>query len=248
LTFADGGRKVRAVTTLRRSAALVTLALAAPALAYIPPATTVLREAAKRRDETQPASVEARGSIRLGDAAPIPATLWVKSPGRCRLEIALPGASPAERPMAVVRSGKLANARAMESAPAAVAIAQAACALLAGPRGPAADRGYAQALAQHGVAVASVSLGHLGPSIAWVLGGPARGTQPQAWIEKQQLRPLRLIAELGGERRDVRLLEWTGEPKQEFPHVIEVHSGDVLEARFAVERTIPNPRVPDSMF
>jgi hypothetical protein len=236
------------VNTPRRFAALVTLALAAPALAYIPPATTVLRETVERRDETQPASVEARGSIQLGDAAPIPTTLWMKAPGRCRLEIALPGASIAERPMVVVRNGRIASARAMESAPAAVAIAEAACALLAGPRGADSDRGYAQALAQRGVAVGSVSLGHLGPRIAWVLGGPARGTQPQAWIDKQERRPLRLIAELGGARRDVRLLGWLDEPKAAFPRVFEVHAGDSVEARLTVSRVIPNPRVPDSMF
>lgn len=232
--------------TPRRLIVLAAVAFAAPALAYIPPVTTVLRETVKRRDESQPSAVEARGSIRLGDAAPIPATLWVKSPGRCRLELSLPGASPAERPVVIVRNGKVASQRAMENAPAAVAIVEAACTLLAGPRGEGSDRGYAQALAQRGVAVSSVALGHLGPRIAWVLGG--RGTQPQAWIDKSELRPIRLVADLGGSRRDVQLAQWTGAPGAVFPHVIEVRSGDTVEGRFAVDRLIPNPRVPDAMF
>jgi hypothetical protein len=234
--------------TKKRLAALLALALAAPALAYIPPATSVLRDTAKRRDETQAASVEARGSLAIGDAAPVPATLWVKSPGRCRLELAPPGASPAERPTIVVRSGRIASIRAAESFPSAVAIAEAACAMLSAPRGEGSDRALAQALAQRGVSLASISLGHLGPRIAWVLGGPPRGEQPQAWIDKQELRPLRLVADLGGSRRDVRFLEWAGAPTATFPHVVEVFEGETLEARLAVDRLIANPRVPDSMF
>jgi hypothetical protein len=231
-----------------RLAALLAVTLAAPALAYIPPATTVLRDLAKKRDETQPASVEARGVLHLREGAPVPATLWVKSPGRCRLELAPPGASPAERPTVVVRSGKVASMRAAEELPAAVALAEAACALLAGARGDGADRAIAQALAQRGVAVASVSLAHLGPRIAWVLGGAARGAEPQAWIDKQELRPMRLVADLGGARRDVRLLDWAATPGAAFPQTVEVYEGEELAARLAVERVVPNPRVPDSMF
>ena len=243
------------MNTPRRLAALVLLSLAGPALAYIPPATTVLRETAKHRDETQPASVEARGTIQIGEAVPLPAVLWVKSPGRCRMEVALPADAPAKQAVVVVRNGRIASARAAETVPQAVAIAEAACALLAGPRGDGADRGIAQALAQRGVAVGPVVLGHLGPRIAWVLGGKASGSQPQAWIDKQELRPMRLVADLGGARRDVRLLDWPAPPDAAtpkappaFPRRIEVHSGDALEALFAVDRAIPNPRVPDSMF
>lgn len=233
--------------TPRSVAVIAALALSAPALAYIPPSSTVLRDAAKRRDERQAASMEARGTLRLGDAAPIPATLWVKSPGRCRLELSLPGASPAERPVVVVRNGKVASMRAMEHVQAAVAIAEASCALLAAQRGEGSDRAYAHALAARGVSVASIALGHLGPRIAWVLGGPSRGTQPQAWLDKQDLHPIRLVADLAGSRRDVRLLDWT-EPPNAFPKAIEVHGDGELEARFDIQRTVPNPRVPDSMF
>jgi hypothetical protein len=75
----------------RAATCALVLALAAPALAYVPPATAILKRTAQHREEQRLGSLEVRGTItfsgaaaeraRSGDAAPgapVPATLLVK--------------------------------------------------------------------------------------------------------------------------------------------------------------------------
>lgn len=268
--------------TLRRRASPFALALAllaaAPALAYLPPATAILKRVAQRRDDLGLSALEVRGTLVLfGDAAAaappgaapatapgaspapagldgheqaVPVVLLVKWPGRCRLELAPAGAAPAAHPVATVRGERLA-ARGLDAAGPAAALLEGACALLGerGAGGTEPERHLARRLAAAGVSLTDVAMGRMNGRVAWVLGGRPQGPDPQAWVDKQAFQPVRLVATLAGARRDVRLLDF-GSPVggELFPRAVEVWNGPRLEARFTPEKVTPNPKLPDALF
>jgi hypothetical protein len=250
---------------VRRLACCALLAaIASPATAYLPPATAILKRSAQRREELRLHALEVRGTIAFsgaaadrlrasGVAAPpdaaIPAVLQLKVPGRCRLELAPEGTPPAQRPTLAVRASRVTGTRGLGEVPAARALAGAVCALLAEQgAGPAPERGLAQRLVQHGVDLREVSFGREQGRVAWVIGGRPQDGRPQAWIDKQSLLPVRLVAAFGGPTRDVRLLELGGAGAERFPRAIEVWGDGRLEARFTAGTVTPNPRLPDALF
>jgi hypothetical protein len=230
-------------------AAAAAVAVALPAAAYILPAPAILRLAAKKRVDSGVGPVELRGTFSTGATAPAAAVLWVKG-NRCRLELV--GAQ--DRPYAIVRGGRVAVQRGLDGVAGALALAEGACALLA----PGTVDAYVQSFAARGVAVQDVTLGRLGNRVAYVLGGRAADAKPQAWIEKPALLPMRLVADLAGARRDVRLLDYPAPPPSAernpppppaadlFPRTIEVHGPDGLEAKLSVEKVGPT-RIADSL-
>src|SRR5690349_7072073 len=130
----------------RPLAAIVAAAVALPAAAYLPPATAILKRAAQRREEVGPPSMQVQGTFTLlGPAAQLartrslplapdggaPATFFLKSPGRCQLELAPDGVSPADRPSVGVRAGRISGRRGLDGIPAGAALVQATCVLLA---------------------------------------------------------------------------------------------------------------------
>jgi hypothetical protein len=256
-----------------RGAALALALAAAPAAAYLPPATAILKRVAQRRDDVGAAALQVGGTLtfsgeaarRAGQsgipAAPgaatgadltVPATLFVKTPGRCRLEVAPAGVTSAgDRPAASLRGGRLSGRRGLEALPAVAALVEGVCALIGekGAGGAEPERALAQALAGRGVALADVALGRMGGRVAWVLGGRPQDARPQAWIDKQAFQPVRLIARFGDAPRDVRLLDF-GSPVggDRFPRAVEVWNGTQLEARFTADRVAVNPKLPDAMF
>jgi hypothetical protein len=271
----------------RLVAALFAAIVAAPAAAYLPPATAILKRVAQRRDDLGVAALRVGGTLVLsGEAAQlagamgiasargtgavgggavgggavgggagadltIAATVLVKAPGRCRLELAPDGVAVANRPAASVRGARLAGRRGLEGLPAAVALVEGVCALLAekGAGGAEPERPLAKALAARGVALADVALGRLGGRVAWVLGGRPQEAKPQAWIDKQSFQPVRIVARFGDAPRDVRLLDY-GSPVggDRFPRAVEVWNGTQLEARFTTEQLAVNPKLPDALF
>jgi len=257
-----------------RGAALALALAAAPAAAYLPPATAILKRVAQRRDDVGAAALQVGGALTFsGEAArratasgiaaapgaatgadvTVPATLFLKTPGRCRLELAPAGAptAAADRPAASLRSGRLSGRRGLEALPAVVALVEGVCALIGekGSGGAEPERALAQALAGRGVALTDVALGRMGGRVAWVLGGRPQDARPQAWIDKQAFQPVRLIARFGDATRDVRLLDF-GAPVggDRFPRAVEVWSGTQLEARFTAEHVAVNPKLPDAIF
>jgi hypothetical protein len=240
-------RPPRARRPARALAVAIALAAALPALAYVLPGPTILRLAARKRADAPPA-VELRGVLTTGATAPTPAVLWAKG-GRCRLELV--GAP--DRPYAVVRAGRVAAQRGLDGVPGAAALAEGACALLS----PVGADGYAHALSARGVAVGEAALGRLGQRVAYVFGVAGA---PQAWFDKGALHPLRLVADLGGARRDLQLGEYPAAPApppgekpappapgDAFPRSVEVHRDGGLEAKLVVEKVAPNPRIADSL-
>ncbi|HEX9288044.1 MAG TPA: hypothetical protein VF904_00875 [Anaeromyxobacteraceae bacterium] len=256
---------------MSRRAVLAAIALAAvalPAAAYLPPAPAILRRVAQRRDGLGLAAIEVRGTLAFsGDAAQraaavtglpstgpelaIPAIVVLKVPGRCRLELAPDGVATGDRPAISMRGARVTGHRGLDGVPAARALVEGVCTLLGekGAGGAEPERPLAQALAAKGVALGDVTLGRLSGRIAWVIGGRAQDTRPQAWVDKQSFQPARLVATLGGAQRDVRLLDF-GSPVggDAFPRAVEVWSGGRLEARFTIEKLVQNPRVPDAVF
>ncbi|MFL5264230.1 MAG: hypothetical protein ACJ79E_17915 [Anaeromyxobacteraceae bacterium] len=257
-----------------RGAALALALAAAPAAAYLPPATAILKRVAQRRDDVGAAALQvggtltfsgeaARGAAASGIAATpgaatgadltVPATLFVKTPGRCRLELSPAGAptTAADRPAASLRGGRLSGRRGLEALPAVAALVEGVCALIGekGAGGSEPERAFAQALAARGVALTDVALGRMGGRVAWVIGGRPQDARPQAWIDKQAFQPLRLIARFGDATRDVRLLDF-GSPVggDRFPRAVEIWDGTQLEARFTAERVLANPKLPDAIF
>jgi hypothetical protein len=270
----DASRSRSARARWLRGAALALALAAAPAAAYLPPATAILKRVAQRRDDVGAAALQVGGTLTFsGEAArraamsgiaanpgaatgadlTVPATLFVKTPGRCRLELT-PASAPAtaaDRPAASVRGGRLAGRRGLEALPAVAALVEGVCALIGekGAGGSEPERAFAQALAARGVALTDVALGRMGGRVAWVLGGRPQDARPQAWIDKQAFQPVRLIARFGDAARDVRLLDF-GSPVggDRFPRAVEVWNGTQLEARFTAERVAVNPKLPDAIF
>ncbi len=245
----------------RWTLALAALAVAVPATAYVPPATAILKRTAQHRDEFHLGSVEVRGTLSLGGPAadraratgvdptrPIPATLLIKVPGRCRLELAPDGVPASQRPSISLRTGRVTGTRGLQDVSPARALVEAVCALLA-EHGPAAEpeRGIAQRLVDHGIDLQQVTLARYQGKVAWVVGGTSRDARPQAWIDKQTFDPVRLITPVGGAPRDVRFIAG-GTASERFPRTVEVWSGGQLEARLSADVVTPNPKLPDSAF
>lgn len=248
--------------------ALAVLAIALPATAYLPPASAILKHVAQRRGELSLHAMEVRGTISFaGEAArkassatglPLskeelsaPAVLLLKLPERCRLELRPEGAAATSRPAVWERGTRESGQRALETIDGARALVQGLCTLLGerGGNGPSAERALAHALSARGVSLGDVALGRMSGRVAWVLGGRPQETRPQAWVDKQSLQFLRLLATLANGPRDVRLLEF-GSPAggDIFPRTVEVWSKGELEVRFTTEQVTPNPRLSDVLF
>lgn len=246
---------------LRRPLLALLVLWSFPALAYILPVGGILRRLGHRREELALASMEVRGGFAMsGDPAraaaaalglalagtelSAPALLIFKMPGRCRLELAPPDVSEAERPAAVVRQGQLRGSRGLERVPAAVALLRGLCSLVGQQSST-----YAQELSRIGVPLARPALGRFGGQVAFVIGARPGEAKPQAWVDKRTFQPVRVIFQAGEALADVRLLDW-GSPTggDWFPRAVEVYRGDALQARFVTEKATANPRVADALF
>jgi hypothetical protein len=253
------------VSAARRAGAVLALALALPAAAYILPVPGILKRMGERRAVLALDTLEVQGTLsgrgpaaeRLAAAAAsrlagpevsVPARVLVKVPGRCRLEVARPDVAEAERPFVAVRDGKVSGP--LADLPAAVALVRATCTLLALPTAGDATGAYTAALGRRGVALDDVSLGRFDGRLAYVLGGRAKDAKPLLFVAKDGFQPLRLLtAAEGPDLVDVRLLGW-GSPigGDWFPRAAEVWARDALALRFTTERASPNPKLAETLF
>ena len=251
----------------RIAAALAALLAAAPALAYLLPVTGILKRLSQKREDLALGSLEVRGTFLMGgepgkaasQATGIPllgselsvaAVVSIKMPGRCRLDLTAPDLSEAERPVVVVRQGKVTGMKGLERSAQAQALLRGLCAVLGErPGGAEPDRPYAEELSRLGVPLGEVYLGRFGGRVAYVLGARPQEKKPQAWVDKQTFQPVRVISTFAGSLFDVRLLDY-GSPVggDWFPRAVEVHEGDELTARFVTEKVAANPRISDALF
>ncbi|HSN93156.1 MAG TPA: hypothetical protein VLS93_18145 [Anaeromyxobacteraceae bacterium] len=251
--------------TARIAAALLAAAVAPAALAYILPTGAILRGMAAKRAEAGIVSLEATGLLEasgptaervaqaaglrtLGGRVAVTARFSLKVPGRCRIELVPAGLAEADRPFATVRDGALAG-RGLETSPAVAALLRSTCALLAVAPVAGGSAAYAEALGRRGVALGAASLGRFGGRITYVLGGRPSDPKPLVFVDKETLRPLRLLASEGGPLLDTRLVGW-GSPVggDWFPRAVEVHERDALLLRFSAEKVVANPKLPDAIF
>lgn len=250
----------------RGASAALALVVALPALAYVPPASAVLRRMGARRAELSLGALEVSGTVQLEGATAsrlsteglardlqgqlsAPARFLMKVPGRCRLELAPAGVDPQARPFVALVDGRLRGGGGLEQVPAAVALVRAACALLGVRVGGDASGAYAAALSRSGVGLAEVSLGRFDGRLAYVVGGRARDAKPLVFVDKETLQPLRLLSPEGGALLDVRLLGWGSAAGGElFPLAVEVLEGEALRLRFATDRAARNARLADRLF
>jgi hypothetical protein len=233
------------------------LLVAAPALAYLLPASAILRKASETRAALELTAVEATGALELHGAAlpaggspTVTARLLVKNPGRVRLELLVADAAEGERPAAMVREERLAGRGGLEQQPAVAALVRGMATLLAWPTG-AEGKALGDALARRGVRLDEVSLGRFNGRLAWVIGGRLNDPKapPLALIDKESWMPLRLLVAGGGASYDLRFLDWgSAVGADRLPRVIEVWLGTELLLRFSTEKTTANPRLADSLF
>jgi hypothetical protein len=235
----------------------VGLLLAAPAAAYLLPATAILKKAAETRAGLELTSVEALGTLELRGAAlpeggptSLTARLLLKTPGRARLELVVAEAADADRPAAMLREERLAGRGGLEQRPAVVALLRGLATLLTWPTG-ADGLALGEALGRRGVKLDEVSLGRFNGRLAWVLGGRQNDPRgpPLALVDKESWMPLRLVFPEGGATFDLRFLDWgSAVGADRVPRAIEVWQGTELLLRFITEKTMANPRLADSLF
>jgi hypothetical protein len=155
-----------------------------------------------------------------------------------------------ERPAAMVREERLSGRVGLEQRPGVAALVRALATMLAWPTG-AEGQALGEALGRRGVRLDEVSLGRFNGRLAWVLGGRQNDSRltPIALIDKESWMPLGLTFLEGGGTYEVRFIDWASAVGADrVPRVIEVWQGAELLLRFNTEKTVANPRLPDSLF
>ena len=217
---------------LRGAATAGLLAVALPALAYVPSVGQLLRKAAARVNEgSRTRDVTLAGTLQVGDAAPSPRVLALRFPLSCRFE----GGSQARGTVAQPLPSSGAGTPEQE-------LLELACPLIA-------YRGLRSADAENALRAAATTAGadlnlpaaldRLGDRVAVVIGAPPRQSdRPQLWLYKDTNAPARFIARRDGRLQDLRLLEY-GNPAAAdwFPRILELYRDGKFSARFEVLET-----------
>lgn len=210
------------------AASLVCVGLATAAGAYIPSAASLLRRAAARVNEGGKSKEAAlSGWLTIADQAPVNARLTLSFPLGCALD--------ANGKTASFKAGKTEDGGLGSQAAELLTLV---CPLIANRGLNANDaelalRGAAQ---RAGVPAEFLptSLARLYDRVAIVLGaGPRQLDRPQLWLYKETSAPARLLAKVGDQLHDLRLLQYGNPAAGEwFPRSIELWQGEALLARF----------------
>lgn len=249
---------------LARPVIVAALAFATAALAYVLPASSILRRVAEERDDLRlfslrvdgTASFFTDGAREAGSALAIPfdlgevqtdAAILFKAPGRCRLELNPQDGVKA----ATVLSGGKPRVEGKPIAATAVAIGE-VCAFHA-LRSSSEAEGRA-ALERHlksrGVDLtAETWLARFGSQVAYVIGKREEGA-PQAWIYKDTFLPARLrYRDEAGAAWDIRFFDYTSPITGEwFPRSIEVLRDNRLVMRFTALASDARTKLDDALF
>jgi hypothetical protein len=240
------------------------LLLAGVAGAYVLPQGSILRRMADARDELQLTSLKAEGTFTFSGAAARPAgaalglqgerpelqvdgVLFLRLPGRCRIEASVPEGAR----LALVQSH---GRRKAEGGPAPAALTvmlEEVCALFTPRSGP--DGEARAALDRHlrarKVEPRGTSLARFGGQVAYVLGDPAEG-QPQVWVYKSDFRPARVrFSDEVGVAWDVRFIDYASPATGEaLPRQVEVWRAGERLLRFTAVKGDPRAALPDALF
>jgi autotransporter translocation and assembly factor TamB len=223
--------------------------IVALALAYIMPSYSVLRRLTAGRDEMTVAAVKAEGAATVAPVLardlstalgatwtsgelPLAATLQVRFPGRCRLDLTVPDSGKAVT-VAWTNGKHRAEGPAL---PAALVAIDQLCATLALRS---ATEGESRAALEHHLAslkvdTQKVSLGRFEGSVVYVLGDRAEGSA-QFQVYKDRFAPARVKLTEGGVQWDVRFIDYTSQATGDWlPRVVEVYRGAELNLRVTV--------------
>lgn len=219
---------------------------------YIMPSYGVLKRFASQRDELTVAAMKADGvgvisPVLAKDVAALLGTTWnsgeltvnaslaVRFPGRCRVELS--SAESTKTIRASWANGKV-HAEGGEVPALAVAVEQ-ACALLSqrSAQEGATREGLARHLSSLKVDQRQTSLARFAGSVSYLIGVKADG-QASLWVYKDRFLPSRLkYVDEGGAAWDVRLTDYGSQATGEvWPRVIEVLKGNEPQLRLMILR------------
>lgn len=249
---------------MKRTAALFAVLLSFAASAYVLPGGSILRRMVTERDELKLSSLRVEGSLSfsgpavkeagaaLGTPTDRPEVqgdgiLYIRMPGRCRFEAAVPDGNARA---AAVQVGSRRRAEGTEIPSMSVLVAQ-VCPILAAGGGSVQDLKEAvqQYLQGLGVDTSRTGLARFGGEVAYVIGDMAEG-RPQFWVYKDSFRPARLrYTDTANNAWDVRFLDYTSPATGEWmPRTIEVWRGGQRALRFTALKGDNRATVPDKLF
>ncbi len=248
---------------MRRALLVVGVLAALSAGAYVLPGGSILRRMLDARDEARLSTLRVDGSHTFYGAAAKEAaaalgqpternefvadgSLYLRLPGRCRLEARLlEGAK-----VAAVTSGGRSRREGPELAALAVAVEQLCAVVTVRSDEPVEAR---EPVEQHlqalGIETRRTSLARFGGEVVYVLGDPAEG-KSQLWVYKDFFRPARLRwTDKGGTAWDVRFLDYTSPATGEFlPRSLEVWRGGERMLRFTALQADAKAKLADTLF
>ncbi len=219
-------------------------------VAYIMPSYGVLKRFANQRDELTVSSVKADGVAAVApvlakDVAALLGTTWnsgelnvnaslaVRFPGRCRLELSSPEST---RTLVATWANGKRHSEGGDVPALAVALEQ-ACALLSfksGDDGATRDT-VSKHLASLKVDQKQVMLARFNGTVSYLIGQKAEG-QSQLWIYKERFLPSRLkFTDETGAAWDVRFSDYTSQATGEvWPRVLEILKGTEPQLRVMI--------------
>ncbi|MBZ4414858.1 hypothetical protein [Myxococcus sp. RHSTA-1-4] len=249
---------------MKRIAALLAVLVSFAAGAYVLPGSSILRRMVAERSELKLSSLRVEGSVSFsgpavkeaGAALGTPTdrpeiqgdgTLYIRVPGRCRFEAAVPDGNARA---ASVQAGGRRRAEGTEVPSMSVLVAQ-VCPILAAGGGDVQDlkESLMQYLQSLGVETGRTGLARFGGEVAYVIGEMAEG-RPQFWVYKDSFRPARLrYTDSANNAWDVRFLDYTSPATGEWmPRTIEVWRGGQRTLRFTALKGDNRAAIPDKLF
>lgn len=237
---------------LRLPLLLVAVLAVRTALAYVPAPGAIFRHLLTGRDEQRISTARVEGMLVLAGAASSEAgsqgeiqsdaRVFLKLPGRCRLE----ASGPETGKLAVVQAGGQLKNEGPAVAALGVGLGE-LCALF-GARSAGDGRAELEAhLKKRGVNVGSSWLARFGGHVAYVVGGPKDG-DGQFWVFKDSWLPARIRWTEGGTRWDVRFVDYNSPAGDWFPRAVEVSRDGERQVRFTTLSGDPRANVPDRLF
>ena len=225
-------------------------ALLALVVAYIMPSYGVLKRFASQRDDLTVSNLKAEGVAAVAPALAkdvsalmgvtwnsgelmLNASLSVRFPGRCRLELSSPEST---KVLAATSSGRKAKSEGGDVAALRVGLEQ-ACSLLS--MKSAEEGATRDAVSRHLTALKvdlkQVMLARFNGSVSYLIGQKAEG-QSSVWIYKDRFLPSRLkFTDEAGTAWDVRFSDYTSQATGEmWPRVLEVYKGNEAQLRVMV--------------
>ena len=237
---------------LRLTILLLAVLAVRTALAYVPAPGAIFRHLLTGREEQRISTARVEGTLVLSAGAATEAggqgelqsdaRVYLKLPGRCRLE----ASGPETGKLAVVQSGG--QLRTEGPAVAALGVGLGEVCTLFGARSAGDGRSELEAhLRKRGVNVGNSWLARFGGQVSYVIGGQQDG-DPQFWVFKDSWLPARVRWTDGGTRWDVRFVDYNSPAGDWFPRVVEVSRNGERQVRFTTLSGDPRANVPDRLF